>query len=93
MRRMVALALAAVPGWAVAQEASMGGPVACGAFVTMDSTEQLAVLSAIEPLGGEIDPEDVAASQDWARDVTKACAGKPDRTVEDAARAALGGDQ
>lgn len=93
MRRLVLAVMVALPGWALAQEAPAGGPVTCGAFVTMDSTEQLAVLSAIEPLGGEIDAEDVAASQDWARDVTEACAGKPDRTVEDAARAALGGDQ
>ncbi len=98
MRRAVlAGAVAAgIAGSAVAQDAPapepQGGPVTCGEFASMDSVGQLAALSAIEPLGGEIDAQDVDAAEQWAKSVGAACADDTGKPLAEAAREALGGD-
>jgi hypothetical protein len=67
----------------------MGAPK-CGEFVTLDSLEQVRMLSTIQPLGDEIDPNDADASRQWAAEVTAACGDHPDRPLAEAAREALG---
>jgi len=62
----------------------------CGEFVTLDSLRQIQVLSTIQPLGDEIDPNDADAARQWADEVTRACGDHRDRPVADAAREALG---
>lgn len=62
----------------------------CGQFVTLDSLAQIQMLSAIQPLGDEIDPNDAAAAEQWAAEVTRACGNHGDRPLADAARQALG---
>ncbi len=89
---ILALAMAA-PGLAFGQDAEpTGGPATCGQFLTMDLAARIGALTAIEPLGDEIDPGDEAASKQWAEQVANACAGSPDRQLSDAAAQALGGD-
>ena len=48
------------------------------------------MLSTIQPLGDEIDPNDAGAAQQWAAEVTRACGDHADRPLGDAAREALG---
>ena len=55
------------------------------------TAERVALLSTL-PIGDDIDAEDLPAAEDFARDVTAACAGAPDRLVGAAARQAMGGD-
>ena len=89
---MAAVGIAALPLRLLAEETAAppaGGPVTCGEFQGMDSSGQLAALSAIEPLGGEIDAQDIGASQDWAKAVGNACEGAPEKALEDAAQEAL----
>lgn len=64
----------------------------CAQFTAMAVSEQLGLLSTLEPFGDEIDAEDEAASKSWAADVTAACQGHPDRMLPEAARLASGGD-
>jgi hypothetical protein len=68
------------------------GAVTCGQFAVMDSLQQQAALSALEPLGGEMPDADPQLAGQWAASVGEACAGHPDRLLLDAATAALGGD-
>ena len=98
MRRAVlSVAVAAgIAGSAVAQElrrrSRKAAPSPAVSSPAMDSAWQLAALSAIEPLGGEIDAQDVDAAEQWARAVGEACADAPDKLLAQAAREALGGD-
>ena len=62
----------------------------CGQFVTLDSLAQIQMLSTIQPLGDEIDPNDASAARQWAAEVTRACGDDRDRPLADAAREALG---
>ncbi len=73
----------------LAPEPGMDAPE-CGQFVDADSLQQIQMLSAIQPLGDEIDPNDTAMAQQWAGEVTKACGSDRNRPLADAARAALG---
>jgi hypothetical protein len=66
------------------------GDPTCGRFVTLDSLEQIEMLSTIQPLGDEIDASDADAARQWAAEVTRACGDHADRPLEDAAREALG---
>jgi hypothetical protein len=95
--RALALAIvAAVPLPALAQTApapgTQSGPTTCAQFTAMASTDQVAALSSIEPLGGELDSSDPTITAQWAAAVTSACEGHPDRALSDAAAEALGGD-
>ncbi len=69
----------------------IGGGPTCGAFVAQDSVGQAAMLSTIQPLGDEIDPNDADATRSWAKGVADACGDDPDRPLAEAARQALGG--
>jgi hypothetical protein len=66
--------------------------VSCGDFAKMDADARLAALSAIEPLGGELNGQDVDAARQWSDEVFAACGDDADRPLADAANAALGGD-
>jgi hypothetical protein len=66
------------------------GAVNCGQFSVMDSIAQIDALSSIEPFGDDMEASDSSASEDWAKEVTAACAGHPDMPLVDAARAAMG---
>jgi hypothetical protein len=66
------------------------GAVTCGEFSVMDSVAQLEALSAIEPFGDDMEAADSSASEQWASDVSAACAGHADLPLVDAARAAMG---
>ena len=98
MRRpFLALILAATAAPAAAQAVLGENPVlqgttTCRQFETMDSPAQAQALSAIEPIGDGIAGADPGLVRQWAAEVTAACAGAPDRPLEDAARAALGAD-
>ncbi len=88
--------MAALPWAAAAQiEFSKGptdGAVTCGQFVVMDSLGQMAALTAVEPVGGEMAGADPTLAAEWAARVNTACTGHPDRLLEDVAMEALGGN-
>ena len=93
----LALAIAAALPWpALAQTAPAPGPqsgsTTCAAFTAMSSADRVTALSSIEPLGGELELSDPTLSAQWAATVASACAGTPDRSLSDAAAAALGGN-
>ena len=91
---VAALALASLAAPAVAQSALTppGGGVSCGDFAKMDAAGRIEALSAIEPLGGEINDQDADAAQQWSDQVYAACGDDPARALDDAASAALGGN-
>ncbi len=68
------------------------GPTTCAQFSAMPSTDQIAALSSIEPLGGELQSSDPTIAAQWAAAVTSACDGHPDRALSDAAAEALSGN-
>jgi hypothetical protein len=74
----------------LAPDPGMDAPT-CGRFETLDSAGQIGMLTAIQPLGDEIDPSDADAARQWAAEVSRACGGRADRPLADAAREALGG--
>jgi hypothetical protein len=95
MLRIVAvLALVLLAGPVAAQSALAppGGGVTCGDFAKMDAAGRVEALSAIEPLGGELNDQDAEAAQQWSDEVFSACGDEPERPLADAASAALGGD-
>jgi hypothetical protein len=94
LRIVAALALASLAEPAAAQSALAppGGGVSCGEFAKMDAAGRLEALSAIEPLGGEVNDQDADAAQQWSDQVFAACGDDPERALDDAASAALGGD-
>ncbi len=95
-RRLVAIALAAAaaaaPALAQSPLAPAPGGVSCGDFTRMDAAGRIEALSAIEPLGGEINNQDADAAQQWSNEVYKACGDDPARALADAAASALGAD-
>lgn len=87
---MVALAWAgAAAGQTLAPLDSGPGVATCGEYRKLDMAGQVAALTAIEPIGDEIDPSDAAASKLWADQVAEACGDDAARPLEDAAAAAL----
>jgi len=94
---IVLAGLMALPGAVLAQDvlappAALEDATTCAAFEAMDSLQRVAALSAIEPLGGEMNPADPAQSAEWVRSVAEACHGAPEKRLDAAAREALGGD-
>ena len=73
----------------LAPDPGMDAPT-CGHFQTLDFPGQIGLLSAIQPLGDEIDPSDADAARQWATEVAQACGDHADRPLADAAREALG---
>ena len=65
-----------------------GGP-SCGAFEAMDSIGRAGALATIEPLGGEVNPDDPAESEGWSAAVSEKCRGHPEKPLAEAAREAL----
>jgi hypothetical protein len=55
----------------------------------MDSVGRAEALSTIEPLGGEVNPDDPAESEGWSRAVSEQCRGHPEKPLAEAAREAL----
>lgn len=98
MRRIgLAVVVAGVLPWAAAAQIEFShgpeaGAVTCGQFVVMDSVGQIAALTAVEPIGGEMPGADPALVAQWVATVNAACTGHPERLVEDVAMEALGGD-
>lgn len=96
MRRpFLTLAFVAAAGPALSQNVIgenpvLAGTTTCGAFVRMDLPAQLEALEAVEPIGDGLGTASPALAEQWAAEVTAACAGQPDRRLEDAARQALG---
>jgi hypothetical protein len=89
---VVALASLAAPAAAQSALAPPGDGTSCGDFARMDAAGRIAALSAIEPLGGELNDQDADAAQQWSDEVFAACGDDPERPLADAASAALGGD-
>ena len=91
------LAVSLLPTGALAQGAQelepatapFGDPMTCAAFEKLDSLGRVQALSTIEPLGGEVNPDDPAESEGWSQSVSEACQGHPERPLEEAAREAL----
>ena len=73
----------------LAPDPGMDAPT-CGSFGALDSLGQIQMLTTIQPLGDEIDPNDAGAARQWAAEVAQACGGDRDRPLADAAREALG---
>jgi hypothetical protein len=87
---LAALASAAFGQDVLSPDTGPGDPT-CGRFLTLGSIEaQVQMLSTIQPLGDEIDPNDADAARQWAAEVTRACGDHADRPLEEAAREALG---
>lgn len=87
---VVALAWAgAAAGQALAPVDAGSGARTCGEYRKLDMAGQVAALTAIEPLGDEIDPADEGAAKQWADQVAEACSDDDGRPLEDAAAAAL----
>lgn len=82
--------LAALPASAqIAAEPGIGGD-SCAEYLAMEGYDaRIAALSAIQPLGDEINATDDGIAHQWADQVAGACEGHPDRSLADAAAAAL----
>lgn len=92
MRRIaLALALAAAPALAQSPAEELN-PDTCGAFLPLDTAGRVAMLTAIQPLGDEINAADQGAARQWTEQVAAACHGHPDRPLSEAAASALGAD-
>lgn len=97
IRLLACLAFVAAPaafaqtplGNDLAPDPGMDTPL-CGAFDALDVDGQIRMLTAIQPLGDEIEAGDHDAARQWAAEVATACGGKADRPLADAAREALG---
>ncbi len=89
MRPILLLALMTSCGAALAQEGPYADQTDCQQFLTMDTATRLELLSQIEPLGDDIEPDDQAATNQWVHDVSKACEGHPDMALTAAAEQAM----
>ena len=83
------LLLAAVPA-AAQSPAEVLDPDTCGAFTAQDMPGRIAMLTAQQPFGDDIDAGDQDAARQWADEVGRLCDGHPDRLLSDAAAEALG---
>jgi hypothetical protein len=92
---LLALAVAALAPPAPAQIAfsrGPGGTTTCGAVKAMDAPGRVRALGGIEPVGGELANADPALLDQWVSEVDRACGDDRDRSIEDAAARALGGN-
>lgn len=95
-RTLMALVLAAAPGFAAAQINFAPGPlhntVTCAAFTGMGIDDQVEALQALPSAGDEIGSEDPGATEQWLHTVEAACRKEPGKLLADVAAALLGGD-
>jgi hypothetical protein len=70
----------------------MPGATTCAEFTAMSSAARLQSLTAIQPLGDDIEGADPAMAGQWSDEVAAACARDPELPLADAADQALGGD-
>jgi hypothetical protein len=93
MIRSTLLALTLVSTAAGAQDTLSPGtgpnPTTCAQFSAMTPAARLDMLSTMQPFGDDMDPNDLAASEQWTATVAAACADHPDRSLVDAARDAM----
>ncbi len=89
MKPILLLALMTAGGAALAQQGPYADETSCKQFLTMDTATRLGLLSQIEPLGDDIEPDDRQATDQWVHDVSKACEGHPEMALTAAAEQAM----
>ena len=68
------------------------GAKTCAEFMGMNSTARLEALTAIQPLGDDLQGADPVIAAQWSGEVASACARDPNLPLADAAAQALGAD-
>ena len=65
------------------------GARSCAEFMAMGSAARLQMLTAIQPLGDDLESADPAFAAQWSGEVASACARDPNLPLADAAARAL----